>query len=113
MSLKAIIVRYGQSTSDIALENYGCFEGANQLMLDNPGILSADQILQPGTMLYVQNPVPVFTDSNTQIVQTLVNDGTLISTGLKPAAQIGGQGIQTESEQDITTESGGSLFTEQ
>jgi hypothetical protein len=82
--MKIVEVRQGQTLADIAIKEYGCYEGISLLLNDNSG-LSVDVDLVPGTLLKVNEVVPELTSNNIVIAnlfkkqQVNPNSGYLIT----------------------------------
>ena len=75
------IVQNAQSLLDIALERYGCVEGIDQLLLDNP-VLGGSYTATPpvGTRLVI-TAVPQLTDQNQAIAGVFAARKTEIASG--------------------------------
>ena len=77
--MKKIIVRYGQTIFDIAIQEYGCYEGVTVLCQDN--VLSLSSELVAGQVLLIQITVPDFSNGNMQVVNYLVANGIKPNSG--------------------------------
>ena len=62
---KTIIVADRQSISDLAKQEYGCYEGWQLILRYNGDKLDGlHDVPDPGTELLIQSPVPKLTDTN-------------------------------------------------
>jgi hypothetical protein len=68
-----------QSVVDIALQEYGCYEGAFLIMQDNAALdLSLHSILIPGVKVLIQTPVPRITADNQGIMELYTQKKTQV-----------------------------------
>lgn len=74
--MKSIKAAEGQTIYDIAIKEYGCFEGVFLVCEDNGFTLTTE--LVPMQDILIREEVPEYTDSNTQIVDYFK------ANGLKP-----------------------------
>lgn len=58
----------GQTIYDIALQQYGCFEGVFLILEDNPTI-NLNTVLQPNTEIKIKDILPELNANNKRIVQ--------------------------------------------
>lgn len=58
----------GQTIFDIALQQYGCFEGVFLIMEDNPTI-NLNTVLQPETEIKIKDILPELNADNKRVVQ--------------------------------------------
>lgn len=66
---KQVVVADRQSLVDIAIQEYGCYEGLFYLLDDNSDRLFAvDEVPLPGMKLNVRIKTPVLSPSNTSVV---------------------------------------------
>lgn len=66
---KQVVVADRQSLVDIALQEYGCYEGLFTLLDDNSDRLKAiDEIPVPGMILNIKNKTPILKPENRAIV---------------------------------------------
>ncbi|MBI1228222.1 MAG: LysM peptidoglycan-binding domain-containing protein [Bacteroidetes bacterium] len=77
--MKTIKVKSGQSTEDIALQEYGAIEGVIYLLMDNN--LSPSDSLYPGQELQIRDEVPELTESNRKIQSYLSSRGVSPNSG--------------------------------
>lgn len=67
---KHIIAGDRQSVVDVALQEYGCYEGSFLIMEDNAALdLSLHSVLIPGVKLLIRTPVPRITATNQGIME--------------------------------------------
>lgn len=85
MATKTIKTGIGQSLINIAVQEYGCYEGVFLLLDDNPTIVSSlSHVFAPGTSVVIQNPVPQLTDNNVMVAAKLQNKGVKVSGNHPP-----------------------------
>lgn len=70
--MKPIYTTFGQSLSDIAIQEYGCIEGCMALIIDNDFIGNLDVVFEPNTRLNIREEKIEFTDENVAIMQIMV-----------------------------------------
>lgn len=71
-----------QSVIDLALQEYGCYDGAFEIMKDNPVLdLSLHSILIPGVKVLIQTPVPRLTDTNQGVMEQYEQRHTQVVSG--------------------------------
>jgi len=72
----------GQSIIDLAVQEYGCYEGLFLMLADNPDVVQAvSAILPPGTELRVRNPVPELNNTNRSVVAQYITDAVAVACG--------------------------------
>lgn len=85
MATKTIKTGIGQSLINIALQEYGCYEGFALVIEDNPALVSGiDHVFAPNTELIIQTPVPELTSNNVQIAAELARRSVKISGNYTP-----------------------------
>lgn len=84
--MKKIIVRYGQTIYDIAIQEYGCFEGAFVLCQDNGISLSAE--LTAGQILLVNTTVADFNGNNKDVASFFGRFKIIVNSGYQPPVVI-------------------------
>lgn len=67
--MNTITAEDGQTIYDIAIQEYGCYEGIVQLMKDNN--ISLVSNINAGNQFNIQDPVPVFNSTNVTIANFL------------------------------------------
>lgn len=89
--MKTINVAEGQTLIDIAIQEYGCYEGLHQLMKDNnigPNGLIEDgevyRLITAGDTLLVQDEVPELTDTNRTIAAYYKRNRIKVNTTYTP-----------------------------
>lgn len=66
---KKIVVADRQCVIDLAIQEYGCYEGVWLLLKDNPAkLLGVSDVPAAGMQLLIRNPVPRLTDTNLEVV---------------------------------------------
>jgi len=59
-----------QSVVDMAMQEYGCYDGVFEIMKDNPELdLSVHSVLIPGVKVLIKDPIPRLTDKNLGLVE--------------------------------------------
>ena len=96
-----VIVKYGQTLFDIALEQYGCEEGIITLAEDNA--LAIDAELTPGQILLVQSTLPVISANNQTIATYFKTNKVHINSQFIPSKTIG-QFLPTDFNEDFIIE---------
>lgn len=68
-AFKQITIADRQSIIDIAMQEYGCYEGVFAILEDNADrIMAIDEVPLPGMKLNIRNIMPEFNSSNRAIV---------------------------------------------
>lgn len=78
--MKSIKALEGQTIYDIAIKEYGCFEGVFVVCEDNG--LSLVSELIPGQTILIREPVPELTDTNVQIASYFAVNKVGVNSGL-------------------------------
>ncbi|MFA9212471.1 MAG: hypothetical protein ACEQSR_01305 [Candidatus Methylacidiphilales bacterium] len=81
--MKIVEVRQGQTLADIAIKEYGCYEGIGFLLQDNSS-LSVDVDLVPGTLINVQETVPELTTNNITVANVFKTQQINPNSGYYP-----------------------------
>lgn len=77
--IKQITVQGGQSLIDIAMQQYGCYEGVMLLLQDNADRLTAiDNVPDPGMQLNIRTEVPKLNNANKGIAQAFALQRTAV-----------------------------------
>ena len=86
-AFKQIIIADRQCVTDIALQEYGCYEGVFLLLEDNAdSLIGLHDVPDAGTKLLIQTPVPKLTDSNRAVAQIYGNKKTNVVSGAEAVA---------------------------
>jgi hypothetical protein len=87
---KYIVVVYGQNITDIAIQEYGCYEGIAILMEDNPQQMDAgfNSVTDPGTQLLIRNAIPDLNGRNQQIGKYLSTLGSIATNVVEQLSYI-------------------------
>lgn len=64
--MATITVSDGQTLIDIAIQQYGCYEGVFDLIKDNEGLGLSSQLVA-GQVLNIKDEVPTYNDNNVAI----------------------------------------------
>lgn len=91
--MKIITATYGQTLMDIAVQEYGCYEGVTLLMQDNDLALTAN--LVAGQELLIRDAVPELTATNQAVAQYNRLNGISVNSG-NDAASSSNNGYVTE-----------------
>lgn len=75
---KHIIVGDRQCLIDIAIQEYGCYEGVVLLIEDNNAVVSWSQSLLPGMPLKIRKNIPKITDQNQAVATELNNTEAIV-----------------------------------
>lgn len=82
--MKTIESKYGQTSIDVAIQEYGCYEGLFLLLEDNPNVSLGGDLIY-GTLINIRDEVPELTANNRTIVAELKNkivvSGKLLQEG--------------------------------
>ena len=76
---KQVIIQEGQTMLDIALQEYGCYEGLFLLLQDNNVAMGED--INTGDALTIREVVPQLTDSNLVNMQVYRRNNVSVNTG--------------------------------
>lgn len=80
---KTIKLSVGQSLINLAVQEYGCYEGLFLLVEDNQAVISnIAQVLPAGTPINIRVPVPELTDTNRVIAAKFAGKKLVISSQL-------------------------------
>jgi hypothetical protein len=80
---KTIKSSLGQSLINIAVQEYGCYEGLFDLIEDNESkLVNIAQVLQSGVELLIRVPVPEYTANNRVVAEALARDKVIVSSQL-------------------------------
>jgi hypothetical protein len=79
MSNKTITTQ-GQSAIDIAIQEYGAWEGIFLLLDDNPGLGSVEAVPAPGIELVIRE-VPVVNNGNVRISEQFKKESYRVNSG--------------------------------
>jgi hypothetical protein len=89
--MKELKVAEGQTLIDIAIQEYGCYEGLHVLMADNnigPNGLVEDgetfRLIKAGDLLLIREEVPELTESNRTIAAYYKINRLRVNTGYQP-----------------------------
>lgn len=74
-----VTVHSGQTLVDIAIQEYGCFEGVFLLAEDNA--ISPTKKMNAGDVLMVRDEVPALTDSNQAVARDNKANGIKVNSG--------------------------------
>lgn len=80
--MKQIKAASGQTLIDIAIQEYGCYDGVFILMEDNNVGLGADVL--PGATLVIRDEVPELTEDNVLVANRFKAQKRLINSGFMP-----------------------------
>ncbi len=79
---KTIQVADRQCVTDIAIQQYGCYEGVFELLKDNPTKLNGlHDVPAPGTSLLIKTPVPKLTATNQTIAAKFADKKMVVVSG--------------------------------
>lgn len=79
---KQVIAGDRQSVIDLGVQEYGCYDGAFEIMKDNPALdLSLHSLLTPGVKVLIQVPVPRLTDTNQGVMESYTEKGIQVVGG--------------------------------
>lgn len=80
--MKKIIVQYGQSLYDLALQYYGCASAVLLLIQDNAQFgFKITDVPIPGTVLTIRKTVPRINATNERIAATYAANRTKVASG--------------------------------
>jgi hypothetical protein len=77
--MKEIVATYGQTIYDIAILEYGCYEGIFILMEDNQ--LDLTSILTPGHKLKIRTEIPRLNETNLSVKYSFQTSGIRPNAG--------------------------------
>lgn len=75
-----VIVKYGQTLFDVAMEQYGCEEGVITIANDNA--LAIDDDLLPGQILLIQPQIPELSINNITIANYFNTNKIGVNSGV-------------------------------
>lgn len=87
-------VHIGQTMVDIAIQEYGCFEGVFMLAEDNN--ISPTHKVQPGDVLKVREPVPFITDNNQAVAAENKANNIRVNSGFGIDEPTGEPPVETD-----------------
>ena len=79
--MKVVTLIEGQTIVDIAIQEYGCYEGVLTLLEDNPDISLEDELFA-GYEIMVQSEVEVINETNKQFQAQLAIKKGKVVTGI-------------------------------
>lgn len=93
---KEVTVYEGQSIYDVCIQEYGCIEGMELLLKDNPITIDGKiravvngitlmRDLNVGDKLIIRDEVPEYTDTNKLVVRQLKSLEVIVNSGYEPA----------------------------
>lgn len=92
--MKTVTVTYGQTLSDVALQEYGCSEGIVLLAQDNDLSLTAK--VEAGQPLQIRDVVPELTPTNIAVAQYFRINGIKPNSSSNDSAASNNNGYVTQ-----------------
>ena len=77
--MRVVVATQGQTIYDIAIQEYGCYEGVFQIMKDNEGFGLSTELVA-GQSVNIQDTVPELTVDNQAIAQQFKVNNTRINS---------------------------------
>lgn len=107
--LKTAVI-HNQSLIDLAIQQYGGYEGVFLLAQDNASIVEdLGMLFTPGTELKVRNPIPELNEENRTVVSSFLNSNVEVASGVS-MFEDGSLILITESGETILSEDGFILY---